>query len=116
MWHTDGVKPKLPVLCCTPDVEPLDEADATELATRLKAVADPVRLRLLNLIARADEACACDLPALIDRSQPTTSHHLKVLVEAGLLDREQRGKWAWFRVRRDSLAELSTALQPVIAD
>ena len=95
-------------LCCPPVGDPsLDEADAQELVTMLKALADPVRLRLVNLIARSGEACACDLPALLDRSQPTISHHLKVLVDAGLLEREKRGKWAWFRVRTDQLQALS---------
>lgn len=78
---------------------------------KLKALADPVRLRLVNLIAQAGEACACDLPEALDRSQPTVSHHLKVLVEAGLLEREKRGKWAWFRVRTDELQALSDVFQ-----
>lgn len=80
------------------------------MVTTLKALADPVRLRLLHLISAEGEACACDLPAALDRSQSTISHHLKVLVEAGLLDREQRGKWAWFRVRNEQLQALSSAL------
>lgn len=77
------------------------EADAEQLAAVLKALADPVRLRLLSIIASAPgrEACACDLPASVGRSQPTVSHHLSQLVAAGILDREQRGKWAWFRLR-----------------
>jgi len=85
----------------------LSEADAEDVVAMLKALADPVRLRLVNLIAAAGEGCACDLPAAVDRSQPTVSHHLKVLVEAGLLEREQRGKWAWFTVRHDQLQALS---------
>jgi len=89
----------------------MSEADAEQLAVVLKALADPVRLRLMNLIAQADEACACDLPTALDRSQPTVSHHLKVLVEAGLLEREQRGKWAWFRVRGDQLQTLGDILR-----
>lgn len=98
-------------LCCAPLGEsPLEDAEVDQLVVMLKALADPVRLRLVNLIATTDEACACDLPAAIDRSQPTTSHHLKVLVEAGLLDREQRGKWAWFRVRPERLHALGAAL------
>jgi len=111
MWQTAEVK--LPVLCCPPGLEPtLAEAEADELATLLKAVADPVRLRLITLIAQAGEACACDLPELLGRSQPTISHHLKVLVEAGLLEREKRGKWAWFTLAPERLAELSQALAP----
>ena len=117
MWHTGEVSltetAKLPEVCCGPGAAPtLAEDDAVELAGLLKAVADPVRLRLLNIISQAGEACACDLPALLDRSQPTISHHLKVLVEAGLLDREQRGKWAWFTVLDHRLRALGDALSP----
>ena len=122
MWHTGAVstidsperpEAKLPEVCCAPGATPtLDESDAAELAGLLKAVADPVRLRLLNIISQAGEACACDLPAALDRSQPTISHHLKVLVEAGLLDREQRGKWAWFSIKNERLRALGDALIP----
>lgn len=98
--------------CCPPLHDPLDEDDATELAGLLKALADPARLRLLSIIASADDgwACACDLAAPLGRSQPTVSHHLTTLVKAGLLEREQRGKWAWFRVRADRLDDLRGAL------
>lgn len=98
--------------CCTPVGDPaLDEAAAEVLVSMLKALADPVRLRLINLIAQTGEVCACDLPAALDRSQPTVSHHLKVLVDAGLIDREQRGKWAWFTVRTEQLQALGAAIQ-----
>jgi ArsR family transcriptional regulator len=100
-------------LCCTPLLQgALDEEQATELAEVLKALADPIRLRLVSIVASsgAGEVCACDLPALVDRSQPTVSHHLSLLVKAGLLDREQRGKWAWFRLRRERLAAVSDLL------
>ena len=98
--------------CCSPLTSPLDEAEAVALASTLKAVADPARLRLVSLIAGAPDgwACACDLAAPLDRSQPTISHHLSVLVKAGLLEREQRGKWAWFRVRAERLDDLRAAL------
>ena len=78
----------------------LSRADAERSAALLKAVADPVRLRLLSAIRGADggEACVCDLTTLVGLAQPTVSHHLKVLVEAGLLEREKRGTWAWFRL------------------
>lgn len=99
-------------LCCPGLDDPaLSEDDADEIAHKLKALADPVRLRLMNLIAQAGEGCACDFPAALDRSQPTVSHHLKVLVDAGLLEREQRGKWAWFRVRTDQLQALSSVFE-----
>lgn len=97
-------------LCCVYD-ETVDEPAATELATVLKAIADPVRIRLISMIAASEsgEVCACDLPALLDRSQPTMSHHLSQLVKAGVLSREQRGKWAWFRLTA-RLQELRAAL------
>lgn len=98
-------------LCCDPVLEaPLSEDDAATLAVAFRAVADPVRLRLLSLVAASGEACVCDLPALVDRSQPTVSHHLKILLEAGLVTREQRGKWSWWAVVPDRVAELQAAL------
>lgn len=98
--------------CCPPLADPLDEGDAVELATALKALADPARLRLLSIIASSGDgwACACDLHEPLGRSQPTVSHHLSTLVKAGLLEREQRGKWAWFRVRGERLDALRAAL------
>jgi len=100
--------------CCHPVlIEPIDPAEAKELAAAFKLLADPVRLRMLSLIANAPggEMCACDLPAAIGRSQPTVSHHLSLLTDAGLLSREQRGKWAWFRVERARVAVLRDALR-----
>ena len=100
-------------VCCAPLLRAaLDEGQATDLAELLKALADPVRLRLVSIVATAEsgEVCACDLPTLVERSQPTVSHHLSLLVKAGLLEREQRGKWAWFRLRRERLAALGDAL------
>lgn len=100
-------------LCCPPVTGTiLDEEQAVALAARLKALADPVRLRLVSLLACSDEGeiCACDLPALLGRKQPTISHHLKLLTTAGLVEREQRGKWAWFRLAPDGLEELRAAL------
>jgi ArsR family transcriptional regulator, arsenate/arsenite/antimonite-responsive transcriptional repressor len=99
--------------CCTPLTEQLlDEDAAVELAGILKALADPVRLRLVSLIASSPtgEVCACDLPAQLDRSQPTMSHHLSQLVKAGLVEREQRGRWAWFRLRPQRLDALCAVL------
>lgn len=99
--------------CCAPLASAsLTATEADTLVTMLKAVADPVRLRLINMISQAGEACACDLPAALDRSQPTVSHHLKVLVDAGLLHREKRGKWAWFRVEPEQLQALSDVFKP----
>ena len=110
--------PPTPVACCPPLLDaPLGEEDADELATQFAALADPVRLRLLSLIAAAGEACSCNLLEPLGKSQPTISHHLKLLTEAGLVEREQRGKWAWFRLRDDRLAALRDALgeRPVAA-
>lgn len=87
--------------CCSPITEGvLDAAAAERLAGVLKALAEPTRLRLVSLIAGHEdaEACVCDLTAPVALSQPTVSHHLKILVEAGLLERTQRGKWAYYRV------------------
>ncbi len=98
-------------LCCPPLLTAaLSPAEADELAAILKALADPVRLRLMSVIAASGEACACDLPAVTGKSQPTTSHHLGQLVSAGLIEREQRGKWAWFRVNEDRLAAVRAVL------
>ena len=99
--------------CCAPVLTAaLDPDEAESLAAAFKVVADPVRLRLLSLVANAPEgeACSCDLVNALGRSQPTVSHHLSVLTEAGLLTREQRGKWAWFRVVPQRLAVLRDSL------
>ncbi|WP_068278034.1 ArsR/SmtB family transcription factor [Aldersonia kunmingensis] len=89
--------------------EPLSAEAAGELAVKLKALADPVRLRLMSAIASHanQEACVCDVSAGIDLSQPTISHHLKVLRNAGLLDRERRGSWVYYRVVPDTFVELA---------
>src|SRR3954468_12550040 len=103
---------------CCPQVlsAPLTEAEADVLAKRFAALADPARLRLLSLIAAqpAGEVCACELVAPLGRSQPTVSHHLKVLREAGLVDRDKRGSWIWYRVVPDRLDALRAALAPAL--
>ncbi len=99
---------RCPPVCC----EPLSTDDADTMASRLKALADPTRLRLFSLVASTPERCACDLTEPLGVSQPTVSHHLKVLTDAGLLVREQRGKWAYFSVADDALGELSAFLDP----
>jgi ArsR family transcriptional regulator len=101
--------------CCAPLAEaPLSEDDAALLASRLKAVAEPARLRLVSLVLASpgQEACICDLTAPLGLSQPTVSHHMKVLVDAGLLAREKRGRWAYFRAVPDAFESLAHALQP----
>ena len=92
--------------------EPLAAEDADQLSAALKAIADPARLRLLNLIqAQPDhEACVCHLTEPLGLSQPTVSHHLKVLLRAGLVEREERGSWAFFRVKPEPLAALRDVL------
>jgi ArsR family transcriptional regulator, arsenate/arsenite/antimonite-responsive transcriptional repressor len=98
---------------CPPLLQgPLDQEDADRLAGALKAVADPARLRLLSLIRAQPnrEACVCHLTEPLGLSQPTVSHHLKVLLQAGLVEREQRGSWAFFRVREEPLADLRKLL------
>ena len=101
------------VACCSPLVkEPLGEDQAVRIAPLLKALADPVRLRLLSLVASHDdgEACVCDLNDAFDLSQPTISHHLKVLHEVGLLNRTKRGVWVYYSVRREALADLGALI------
>jgi ArsR family transcriptional regulator len=106
------------IACCAPLVHEPISADAAErVAPLLKALADPVRLRLLSLVAsHADaEACVCDLNEAFDLSQPTISHHLKVLHEAGLLDRTKRGVWVYYQVRSETLSDLAGLLGGVTA-
>jgi len=98
-------------LCCSSVVDaPLNESEAVELARVLGALADPVRLRLLSLVAAQSEVCSCDLEAPLGRSQPTISHHTRVLSEAGLLVGEKRGRWMWWRVEPTRLASVRAAL------
>ncbi len=97
--------------CCGSVTEaPLPEDEATELARVLGALADPVRLRLLSLVATRAEICSCDLERPLGKSQPTISHHTKVLTDAGLLSGEKRGRWMWWRVETDRLAAVRAAL------
>ncbi|MGD9798313.1 MAG: metalloregulator ArsR/SmtB family transcription factor [Acidimicrobiia bacterium] len=97
---------------CCPSVlaAPLTEAEATELAGTFSALADPVRLRLLSLVAAADEVCSCDLEGPLGRAQPTVSHHTKALAEAGLIVGEKRGRWVWWRIVPDRLDAVRAAL------
>ena len=101
------------VACCSPVTqEPLTADQADRIAPLLKALADPVRLRLLSIVAsHADgEACVCELNDAFDLSQPTISHHLKVLHEVGLLDRTKRGVWVYYSTRPEALADLATLI------
>jgi ArsR family transcriptional regulator len=100
--------------CCSPVTEGVVTPDEAErIAHTFKALGDPTRVRLLSLIAASEdgEACICDLTDPVGLSQPTVSHHMKLLVEAGLATREQRGRWAYYRVVNDALEQASRALR-----
>jgi ArsR family transcriptional regulator len=102
---------KEPGLCCASVVEtPLTHPDATNLAHVLAALADPVRLQLFSIVAAQGEVCSCDLEAPLGRSQPTISHHTKLLAEAGLIVGEKRGRWVWWRIDPARLADVRRAL------
>jgi ArsR family transcriptional regulator len=97
--------------CCSSLLTaPLSEADAVELAHAFAALADPVRLRLLSLVAEAGEVCSCDLERPLGKSQPTISHHTKALADAGLLAGEKRGRWMWWRVVPERIENLRAVL------
>jgi ArsR family transcriptional regulator len=102
-------------VCCSPvRGGALDAASAERLARVFKALADPTRVRLLSLIAATEggEACICDMTEPVSLSQPTVSHHMRQLVDAGLVTREQRGKWAYYRVVEEALQAVSDAIAP----
>jgi ArsR family transcriptional regulator len=104
--------------CCAPLArEPLSDSGAGELAPLFKAVADPVRLRLLSLIACHDggESCVCDLLEAFDMTAPSVSYHLKILREAGLISAERRGTWVYYRANPDVMARMSAVLAPSLA-
>ena len=98
-----------PVACCAPLGAPaLDEDEALATAELFKALGDPARVRIVNLLATSREpVCACEMYEPLGLAQPTVSHHLKKLTEAGLLEREQRGKWAYFSLNRDAVETLA---------
>ncbi|HZA60901.1 MAG TPA: metalloregulator ArsR/SmtB family transcription factor [Actinomycetota bacterium] len=102
---------KIDLDCCPPLLEsPLQQDEAKRLADALKVLADPARLRLLSFVAARPEACVCDLTEPMGLSQPTVSHHMKVLHEAGLVERERRGKWVYYRARPERLQGLAAAI------
>ena len=103
------------VACCSPLTrDPLSAEQAERIVPLVKALADPVRLRLLSLVASHanGEACVCDLTDPVALSQPTVSHHLKILVDAGILTRHQRGRWAYYRLVPETLNALSSLIAP----
>jgi ArsR family transcriptional regulator, arsenate/arsenite/antimonite-responsive transcriptional repressor len=110
-----GMPTPVSELCCSPVLAgPLTPEAADDLAAALKVVADPARLRLLGLIRAqpGGEACTCDLTEPLGLTQPTVSHHLKVLFEAGFVERERRGRQTYYRIATDSLSVLSQVLDP----
>jgi ArsR family transcriptional regulator len=107
------ISPAETAACCSPlTAEPLTMEQAEQIVPMLKALADPVRLRLLSLVASHEggEACICELNDAFELSQPTISHHMKVLYEAGLVDRDKRGVWVYYRIRSQALASLGTLI------
>lgn len=100
----------VPIACCRPlDAPSLSHEDAAATAGLFKALADPARVKLVNLLARSDEpVCVCELIAPLGLAQPTVSHHLKKLTAAGLLEREQRGVWAYYSLNREALARVAS--------
>lgn len=107
--------PAVPVACCDPLTQaPLSPEQAEQLSARLKALAEPARLRLISLLAAnpQGEACVCDLTGPLGLSQPTVSHHLRVLQQAGLLTREKRSTWAYYAVVPEELAAIAALLTP----
>ncbi|MBD7951678.1 helix-turn-helix transcriptional regulator [Oerskovia sp. Sa4CUA1] len=104
--------------CCAPLVrQAADPQTARDLARTFKALADPTRVQLLSIVASHDggEACVCDLTEPVGLSQPTVSHHLKILVDAGVLTREQRGRWAYYSLIPGALTQLATTLTETTA-
>jgi len=100
----------LPAICCGPEAEPLSETEREAIATRFKALADPTRVAIINCLSAADEVCVCNLTDTFDLSQPTISHHLKILREAGLVESSRRGTWAYYRLVPEAIDELRGAL------
>ena len=93
-------------ICCASDAPPMKKRAAEQLASTFKALSDPTRVAIVNRLATADEVCVCDLTAAFDLSQPTVSHHLKILRDAGLVEAERRGTWAYYRLVPDAIDAL----------
>jgi DNA-binding transcriptional ArsR family regulator len=119
-WHDEHMPKALPVIdttapiCCSPvAAAPMDADAALEVAVRLKALADPVRVRLMSMLLAADEVCTCELAPAVGLTEATVSHHLSVLRKAGLIsDGERRGMNVYYRARRDSLGALCRVIDP----
>ena len=100
----------LPTICCGPEAEPLSEPEREAIAARFKALADPTRVAIINCLSAADELCVCNLTETFELSQPTISHHLKILREAGLVESSRRGTWAYYRLVPEAVAALRGTL------
>ena len=100
----------LPAICCGPETEPLAVHERDQLAAQFKALADPTRVAIVNCLSAADEVCVCNLTETFDLSQPTISHHLKILREAGLVESSRRGTWAYYRLVPEGIDALRGAL------
>ena len=100
----------LPAICCGPATESLAAHERAQLAARFKALADPTRVGIVNALAAADEVCVCNMTEAFELSQPTISHHLKILREAGLVESSRRGTWAYYRLVPEAIDALRGAL------
>ncbi len=102
-----------PIACCQPLGAPrLSDGEAEATAALFKALADPARVKIVNLLARSDgSVCACEFEPALALAQPTVSHHLKKLTETGLLEREQRGRWAYFSLKPEAMARLGALVE-----
>jgi ArsR family transcriptional regulator len=100
----------LPAICCGPETEPLAVHERDQLAAQFKALADPTRVAIINSLSATDEVCVCNLTDAFELSQPTISHHLKILREAGLVASTRRGTWAYYRLVPESIEALRAAL------
>jgi ArsR family transcriptional regulator len=100
----------LPSVCCAPGADPLPAVDRERIAARFKALADPARVGIVNLLSSAEEVCVCELVEPLGIAQPTVSHHLRVLREAGLVNVSKRGTWSYYRLEPEALSEVAAAL------
>lgn len=102
--------PVLQPICCSSDVPPIPRESAERIAHLFKALADPARVEIINRLSLADEVCVCDFTAALGLSQPTVSHHLRILRDAGLIESERRGTWSFYRLRPEAVEQLRGVL------
>jgi ArsR family transcriptional regulator len=104
--------PVLQPICCDPDTPPMPREAADAVAATFRALADPTRVAIVNRLSSAEEVCVCDLTATFELSQPTVSHHLRVLRDAGLIEADRRGTWAYYRLVPDAIDRLREVFGP----